>query len=135
MADGSIHAWSKMAEQLVARMVLPSTSTSLRINIDATKKGNISRFMNHSCDGGNLLLVLVSCKGELLPRVALFAARDIALGEELTFSYGQPNSQAVAGEGPTPLSSAGQTRGASRSQRRCFCGTAACSGFMPTDDV
>ena len=81
------------------------------------------------------MLVLVSCKGEILPRVALFAARDIALGEELTFSYGQPNSQAVAGEVPTPLPSAAETSGGSRSQRRCFCGTAACSGFMPIDDV
>src|SRR5689334_3995156 len=67
-----------------------------------------------SCDGGNLEPVVVSMKGNMLPRVALFAARDIAAGEELTFSY------AVAGSG----SAGGSTR-------RCVCGTPACSGHLP----
>jgi SET domain-containing protein len=87
----------------------------------------------NSCDGGNLLLVLVSCKGELVPRVALFAARDIAAGEELTFSYGHSQLQPGADEGE--VFTRCLKEGSKRSQRICLCGTAGCSGFMPTDDV
>ncbi|KAL9670870.1 hypothetical protein QQ045_008429 [Rhodiola kirilowii] len=39
---------------LVVREHLPSGKACLRINIDATKVGNVGRFINHSCDGGNL---------------------------------------------------------------------------------
>lgn len=31
----------------VIREVLPSLQTVLRINVDATQKGNVARFMNH----------------------------------------------------------------------------------------
>jgi histone-lysine N-methyltransferase SETMAR len=49
---------------LVARVVLPSATSALRLNIDATRRGNVARFVNHSCDGGNLEAVLVMAKGE-----------------------------------------------------------------------
>jgi hypothetical protein len=45
-----------------------------------------------SCDGGNLIPVIVRTVGDVLPRVALFARRDICSGEELTFAYGPPNA-------------------------------------------
>eukprot|EP00884_Botryococcus_braunii_P022971 jgi/Botrbrau1/9358/Bobra.354_2s0015.1 len=80
---------------LVVREILPSGKAALRINIDATRKGNAARFFNHSCDGGNLQPLVVRSVGDLLPRVALFASRDIHQGEELTFAYGPPNPCAV----------------------------------------
>ncbi|KAF5196429.1 Histone-lysine n-methyltransferase, partial [Thalictrum thalictroides] len=73
---------------LVVREHLPSGNACLRINIDATRIGNIARFINHSCDGGNLLTLLVRNAGALFPRLCFFASRDILEGEELAFSYG-----------------------------------------------
>jgi SET domain-containing protein len=69
--------------------------------------------------------VLVRRSGELLPYVALFASRDIAPGEELTFSYG---GESCAGD-------QAQEAGQGRSRRRCLCGTPQCSGWMPSERV
>eukprot|EP00191_Tetraselmis_sp_GSL018_P019941 CAMPEP_0177579252 /NCGR_PEP_ID=MMETSP0419_2-20121207/847_1 /TAXON_ID=582737 /ORGANISM="Tetraselmis sp., Strain GSL018" /LENGTH=191 /DNA_ID=CAMNT_0019067879 /DNA_START=1026 /DNA_END=1598 /DNA_ORIENTATION=- len=44
---------------LVVREIMPSGGAALRLNIDATARGNVARFMNHSCDGGNTELALV----------------------------------------------------------------------------
>ncbi|VDD77166.1 unnamed protein product [Mesocestoides corti] len=52
--------------------------------IDAGPKGNLSRFMNHSCCP-NLNTQKWTVNGDT--RVGLFAVRDIAAGEELTFNY------------------------------------------------
>lgn len=98
---------------LVVREHLPSGNTCMRINIDATKIGNIARFINHSCDGGNLSTVLVRNSGALLPRVCFFASKDILKDQELTFSYGD--------SGLNPNGS------------KCFCGTSCCTGIMPSE--
>ena len=97
---------------LVIRQWLPSRGAVLRVNLDGTRRGNASRFLNHACNGGNLQLVMVQRTGSALPRVALFAATDIPAGAELTYSYGEPN--------PGP-------------GRPCLCGTVACKGYMPHD--
>ncbi|RVW90237.1 Histone-lysine N-methyltransferase SUVR3 [Vitis vinifera] len=73
---------------LVVREHLPSGKACLRMNIDGTRIGNVARFINHSCDGGNLLTVLVRSSGALLPRLSFFASKNIQEDEELTFSYG-----------------------------------------------
>merc|ERR1719162_1413064 len=52
--------------------------------IDATKHGNCSRFMNHSCDP-NCAVEKWMVGGEL--RLAMIAIRDIGDQEELTFDY------------------------------------------------
>ncbi|EYU18190.1 hypothetical protein ABFS82_10G068000 [Erythranthe guttata] len=100
---------------LVVREHLPSGNTCMRINIDATRIGNVARFINHSCDGGNLDMVVVRSSGSLLPRVCLFASRDIRENEELAFSYGEvgikPNGQP------------------------CFCGSSSCIGILPSEDT
>uniref|UniRef100_A0A0P4WF97 Histone-lysine N-methyltransferase n=1 Tax=Scylla olivacea TaxID=85551 RepID=A0A0P4WF97_SCYOL len=56
--------------------------------VDAAKFGNVSHFINHSCDP-NLVVynVWVDCLDPDLPRLALFATQDIKKGEELTFDY------------------------------------------------
>jgi SET domain len=82
--------------------------------IDPTSVGNAGRFLNHACDGGNLAVRIARALGDDSPRVGFFAARNIALDEELCYSYGQPTS---AG------------------RRKCHCGTAACKGTLPSDEM
>ncbi|XP_073107821.1 histone-lysine N-methyltransferase SUVR3 [Elaeis guineensis] len=100
---------------LVVREHLPSGKACLRVNIDATKVGNVARFINHSCDGGNLSIVLVRSSGSLLPRLCFFAAVDIQEGEELTFSYGSARLR--------------------QNGQHCFCGSSICSGMLPSEET
>ncbi|XP_073317640.1 histone-lysine N-methyltransferase SUVR3 [Primulina huaijiensis] len=98
---------------LVVKEHFPSGNVCIRINIDATRIGNVARFINHSCDGGNLETVIVRSTGSLLSRVCFFALREIQENEEISFSYGcfrlKPNGQ------------------------RCFCDTSSCTGFLPSE--
>ena len=88
---------------------------SIATAIDPTRRGNVGRFINHACDGGSLEVRLVrDAEGDDHPSVAFFAATDIAMGSELTYSYGSPTAR-----GLTP----------------CLCGTAACLGTLPSDDA
>ena len=52
--------------------------------IDATDKGNASRFINHSCDPN---CEIQKWKTGNTSSVGIFAIRDILPGEELTFDY------------------------------------------------
>ncbi|XP_044750840.1 histone-lysine N-methyltransferase SETD2 [Coccinella septempunctata] len=52
--------------------------------IDATQKGNISRFINHSCEP-NAETQKWTVNGEL--RIGFFSTRTILAGEEVTFDY------------------------------------------------
>uniref|UniRef100_A0A0A9G7E1 SET104 n=1 Tax=Arundo donax TaxID=35708 RepID=A0A0A9G7E1_ARUDO len=58
--------------------------------IDATRYGNVSRFINHSCSPNlDTHLVLVESKDCQLAHIGLFANQDIAIGEELAYDYRQ----------------------------------------------
>ncbi|KAG7205164.1 hypothetical protein KM043_018258, partial [Ampulex compressa] len=56
--------------------------------VDAGVYGNVSHFINHSCDP-NLAVygVWIDCLDPNLPKLALFATRDIRQNEEITFDY------------------------------------------------
>ena len=58
--------------------------------IDANKFGNVTRFINHSCDP-NLIPVKVFTSHQDLrfPHIAMFASRDIKRGDVLGFDYGE----------------------------------------------
>ncbi|CAI9600150.1 unnamed protein product [Staurois parvus] len=58
---------------------------TLHTYVDPTRIGNIGRFLNHSCRP-NLVMLPVRCHS-MVPRLALFAARDIQAGEELCYDY------------------------------------------------
>ncbi|KAJ2953890.1 hypothetical protein O0L34_g1521 [Tuta absoluta] len=75
--------------------------------IDATLKGNISRFINHSCDP-NAETQKWTVNGEL--RIGFFSKRDIVAGEELTFDYQFQRFGKVA--------------------QRCYCGADSCRGWI-----
>ncbi|XP_060171692.1 uncharacterized protein LOC132602903 isoform X2 [Lycium barbarum] len=74
--------------------------------IDATFKGNLSRFLNHSCDP-NCKLEKWQVEGET--RVGVFAARSIEVGESLTYDY------RFVQFGP---------------EVKCHCGASNCQGYL-----
>ncbi|PIK36275.1 putative histone-lysine N-methyltransferase NSD2 isoform X2 [Apostichopus japonicus] len=75
--------------------------------IDAGPKGNMSRFMNHSCQP-NCETQKWTVNGDT--RVGLFALEDIPAGSELNFNY---NLESLGNE-----------------KKECRCGASNCSGFI-----
>ena len=77
--------------------------------VDGGVGGNLSRFINHSCDP--------NCASAVEDhRIYIDAIRDIAPGEELTFDY-----QLITQERHTP---------AVKRRFPCHCGAASCRGTM-----
>ncbi|KAI9199336.1 uncharacterized protein BJ171DRAFT_518823 [Polychytrium aggregatum] len=61
---------------------------NFKYEIDARYRGNIARFINHSCCPNVIQHpVFIDAPDTMLHRLALFAAQDIAKGDELTFDY------------------------------------------------
>ncbi|KAA0197663.1 hypothetical protein HAZT_HAZT000597 [Hyalella azteca] len=81
--------------------------------IDATRKGNISRFVNHSCDP-NAETQKWTVNGDL--RIGFFATKFIRPGEEINFDYRMERY--------------------GREPQKCYCGTAICRGWLgePPDE-
>ncbi|OIW29970.1 histone H3-K4 methyltransferase Set1 [Coniochaeta ligniaria NRRL 30616] len=77
--------------------------------IDATKKGGIARFINHSCMP-NCTAKIIKVEGS--KRIVIYALRDIAQNEELTYDYKFEREIGALDRIP------------------CLCGTAACKGFL-----
>lgn len=75
--------------------------------VDATKKGNLGRFCNHSCSPNSYVDKWVV--GDKL-RMGIFALRKISAGEELVFNYNVDRY----GADPQP----------------CYCGELNCVGFI-----
>lgn len=86
--------------------------------LDPTRIGNVGRFINHSC-GPNLDAFAIRICGYQYPRVAFFAARDINIGDELTFSYQDSTSLQDDGSDCKP----------------CFCGHTNCKKWLPYEPV
>ena len=87
--------------------------------IDAFKFGNVSRFINHSCEP-NLILHPVRVNSSV-PRLALFAKHDIHIGEELSFDYGGGNSVEKCDNVEERIP--------------CRCGSTLCKGFLPVEPL
>lgn len=74
--------------------------------IDATKQGNLARFINHSCDP--------NCYAKIIPvgtqkRIAIYSKRDIEVNEEITYDYKFPIED---------------------KKIPCYCGASACRGSL-----
>lgn len=82
--------------------------------IDPTYFGNIGRFLNHSCDP-NCELIPVRIDS-LVPKLCIFARRDIEENSELTFDYGDGESDLFDGENKL---------------KKCLCGEKICRKWMP----
>jgi histone-lysine N-methyltransferase SETD1 len=77
--------------------------------IDATKRGGIARFINHCCTPSCTAKII---KVEGQKRIVIYALRDIAADEELTYDYKFEREQ--NGEERIP----------------CLCGAPGCKGFL-----
>ncbi|KAJ3087306.1 U3 snoRNP protein, partial [Quaeritorhiza haematococci] len=74
--------------------------------IDATKMGNLARFINHCCDP-NCNAKIITVDGH--KKIVIYAKRDIEEGEEITYDYKFPIED---------------------EKIPCLCGAAACRGFL-----
>lgn len=83
-------------------------------HVDPSQRGNIGRYINHSCCP-NLIMVPVRVDS-MVPKLCLFAARDIPSPDELTFDYGHTSSDSV-------------------SNKKCYCGSEGCKGYLPFDKL
>lgn len=64
-----------------------------KYSLDAAKCGNVSRFINHSCNPNvGVWAVWADCLDLDLPRLCLFSLRGIDAGEEITFDYTNQNA-------------------------------------------
>ncbi|KAK6364379.1 uncharacterized protein PV06_06266 [Exophiala oligosperma] len=77
--------------------------------VDATKKGGIARFINHSCNP-NCTAKIIRVGGT--KRIVIYALRDIEKDEELTYDY--KFEREINNDDRIP----------------CLCGSAVCKGFL-----
>jgi histone-lysine N-methyltransferase SUV39H len=67
---------------------LDSTDVGFTYVVDASNYGNITRFVNHSCDPNcRILFAWIKNYNKLLPVIALFTIKPIRQFEELTYDY------------------------------------------------
>ncbi|XP_071779089.2 histone-lysine N-methyltransferase SETMAR [Centroberyx gerrardi] len=100
--------------------------------VDPAAVGNVGRFLNHSCLP-NLFMVPVRVHSAV-PRLALFAGRDVDSQEELTFDYAGGYSNRPPAEPSTQRDAAIQASRTDALQRKaCHCGAQNCARFLPLD--
>ncbi|KAH9694162.1 Histone-lysine N-methyltransferase ATXR7 [Citrus sinensis] len=84
-----IHDWGLVAlEPIEAEdFVIEYVGELIRLKVDATKRGGIARFINHSCNP-NCYTKVISVEGQ--KKIFIYAKRHIAAGEEITYNYKFP---------------------------------------------
>ncbi|KAK9407544.1 histone-lysine N-methyltransferase SUV39H1 [Crotalus adamanteus] len=103
--------------------------------VDAAYYGNISHFVNHSCNPNlQVYNVFIENLDERLPRIAFFATRSIRTGEELTFDYNMQvdpvNAESTRMDSNFGL--VGSLAGSPKKRMRieCKCGTESCRKYL-----
>ncbi|XP_054641725.1 histone-lysine N-methyltransferase SETMAR [Dunckerocampus dactyliophorus] len=99
--------------------------------VDPTAVGNVGRFLNHSCMP-NLFMVPVRVHS-VVPRLALFAGRDIDAQEELTFDYSGGYRNQAPGQMLDAQTDAAVQAGGAVQRKVCHCGADNCEKFLPLD--
>lgn len=107
-----------------------SKNQVLRTHVDARFHGNASRFVNHSCSP-NLVMVPVRVDS-IVPRLALFAARNIDTGEELSFDYsGEFEVWPADRTSKEHVKGLEVLRDFAKELKSCCCGSLGCRGVLP----
>lgn len=90
---------------------------TIKTIVDPSLFGNIGRYINHSCQpNSEVIPVRVDC---IIPKLCIFANRDIDENEEITFDYGD-------GElGFSPLDTSVIRK------KKCFCDRVNCRKYLP----
>ncbi|XP_014772580.2 histone-lysine N-methyltransferase SETMAR [Octopus bimaculoides] len=102
--------------------------------VDPTYFGNISRFMNHSCEP-NLWMTAVRVSNAV-PKLSLFALRDVNSGEELSFHYGGHGTNSIKQKQNTDAENKSSSSSSSSSKLKpCKCGAVTCCGYLPFDET
>ncbi|KAK9406078.1 SETMAR: Histone-lysine N-methyltransferase SETMAR [Crotalus adamanteus] len=99
--------------------------TTIETFVDPTYIGNVGRFLNHSCEP-NLFMVPIRIDS-MVPKLALFADRDICADEELTYDYSGKYHNFL------PIEEQSSKQEGKESKKPCFCRTKSCAGFLPYD--
>ncbi|XP_028850281.1 histone-lysine N-methyltransferase SUV39H1-A [Denticeps clupeoides] len=100
--------------------------------VDAAHYGNISHFVNHSCNPNlQVYNVFIDNLDERLPRIAFFATRSIRAGEELTFDYKMQTDPVDAESTKMDMSLAAlETPSKKRIRVECKCGYESCRKYL-----
>lgn len=100
--------------------------------VDAAFYGNLSHFINHSCDPNlSIFNVYINCLDPNMPQLCLFARRDIKKGEQISFDYcqstGNKDTSQDGEEGfPTSPSKKMKDDGVKDGRPECRCGSHNC---------
>ncbi|KAI9143069.1 hypothetical protein BKA69DRAFT_1064188 [Paraphysoderma sedebokerense] len=96
--------------------------------IDAARKGNVARFINHSCDPNlSQYAVFIESNDVQFHRVGFFAKRDIHPGEELSFDYSGPNQAKRKNKGRAKKR---KKTVIMQDEMACLCGSEFCRGTI-----
>lgn len=143
----------KLSLPLSSKPLAPLTSDrAFEMFIDATRFGNIGRYINHSCDPNcTLLPVRVN---SVYPSLAIFARRGIEEGEEVTYDYAGLESETELEDCRTEedksgieefdvgteedqnlarniMTSSERDKCVDQELKKCFCGQKKCRKFLP----
>lgn len=92
--------------------------------VDPACIGNIGRFLNHSCEP-NLLMIPVRIDS-MVPKLALFAAKDILPEEELSYDYSGRFLNLIDRDNK-------ERRNDGKLKKPCYCAAQSCAAFLPYD--
>eukprot|EP01127_Copromyxa_protea_P019225 TRINITY_DN6187_c0_g1_i1.p1 TRINITY_DN6187_c0_g1~~TRINITY_DN6187_c0_g1_i1.p1 ORF type:complete len:534 (-),score=99.74 TRINITY_DN6187_c0_g1_i1:8-1474(-) len=109
---GEVIDVAECPERMKGRRHFYFLSIDGQTGIDASQKGNLARFINHSCDP-NCATQKWTVNGRT--RVGIFALQDIPAGSELTFDY--------------------KFERIGCKKQRCLCGSSNCRGWLGAKPV
>lgn len=110
--DGENQINDKMNFIFCLNEISSSNGSATQTFVDPSLKGNIGRYINHSCEAN---CDIISARVDsVIPKIAIFANRDIQPLTEISFNYGSDGREAK-----------GETR------KKCFCKSINCRLYLP----
>lgn len=87
--------------------------SSIQTFVDPSRKGNIGRYINHSCDAN--CTIISTRVDSIIPKIAIFANREIQPMKEITFDYGPDLAVQTS----------------NLSSKKCLCASLKCRLYLP----